>query len=150
MGWILGTKRLSEWERLRLHGRCGYVGTTRFLMTKILLLCRSSTGVRLYSVHGRHFSVWRIVTSLWRCLHDRRTRPRSLFPNMGGYIVGGLKPTERHNSWLLSFFLYCMSMDPRLLNSCVHPGYAEAGCNCFPQSNKASFIEKKWGATGWE
>jgi hypothetical protein len=29
------------------------------------------------------------------------------------------------------------------LNSCVHPGYAEAGCNCFSQSNKTSFIEKK-------
>jgi hypothetical protein len=36
------------------------------------------------------------------------------------------------------------------LSKSVHPGYAEAGCNCFPQSNKASFIEKKWGATGWE
>jgi hypothetical protein len=52
MGWILGIKPLSEWERLRLHGRFGYIEMTRFLMTKILLLCRLFTGVQLCSVHG--------------------------------------------------------------------------------------------------
>jgi hypothetical protein len=108
MGWILGTKRLSEWERLRLHGRFGYLEMTRFLMIKVPILCRSSTGVRLCSVHSRHFSVWRIATSLWRCLRDWRTRPHSLFPNIGGCIAGGLKPTERHSSWFFISFL-CMS-----------------------------------------
>jgi hypothetical protein len=34
-------------------------------------------------------------------------------------------------------------LNPDILNGCVHPGYAEAGCNCFSKSNKASFIEKK-------
>jgi hypothetical protein len=34
-------------------------------------------------------------------------------------------------------------LDLRLINGCVHPGYAEAGCNCFSKSSKASFIEKK-------
>jgi hypothetical protein len=28
-------------------------------------------------------------------------------------------------------------------NEVKHPGYAEAGCNCFLISNKASFIKKK-------
>jgi hypothetical protein len=33
-------------------------------------------------------------------------------------------------------------LDLRLINGCVHPGYAEPGYNCLSKSNKASFIEK--------
>ena len=66
----------------------------KVLMTKIHLSCRSFTGVQLCSVHGRHFSVWRIATSLWRCLRGWSIRPRSLFSNMGGSIAAGSKPME--------------------------------------------------------
>jgi hypothetical protein len=49
---------------LAAFGRCGYVEMTRFLMIKILLLCRLFTGVTVRSIHGRLYYVWRIATYL--------------------------------------------------------------------------------------
>ena len=89
--WLNGVdhrfKILIKVGGLPLFGRSGYVGMTRFLMIKILLLCRSFTGLRLCSAHGRLFSVRRTKTCLWRCLLGWKIRRRSLLSNMGGSIA---------------------------------------------------------------
>ena len=131
MGWIPGLKYLSGWGRLPLYGRFGYVGMTRFLMIKILLLCRSSIGVRLCSVHGRRSSVWRTATSLRRSLHGWRIRRRSLLPNMGGSIILG---SALHHLCSVAFS-FCLDVCDTCFRfswsvvGCVHLSYAEAGCN---------------------
>ena len=68
MEWIVGLNYLLGWERLPLFGRYGYVEMTRSLTTKIRLLCRSSTGAQLRSVHGRLYSVWSTATYSRWCL----------------------------------------------------------------------------------
>jgi hypothetical protein len=57
MGWIKGLKCLLGWQSLPLFGRFGYVEMMLFLMQKIALLYRSSTGAVLYSVHAHLFSI---------------------------------------------------------------------------------------------
>jgi hypothetical protein len=56
---ISGLGCLLEWERLSLYDRYGYVGMTKFLMKKIILSCRLSTNVPVFSVYGHLFSGWR-------------------------------------------------------------------------------------------
>jgi hypothetical protein len=46
---IIGLEHLLGWERLSLFGRYGYVEMIKYLMIKILLLYRSSTGVPVRS-----------------------------------------------------------------------------------------------------
>jgi hypothetical protein len=60
---------LLRWERLPLYGRYGYVGMTKFLTIKIVLSCRLSTDVPVFSVCGHIFSGWRTTTYLWRSVH---------------------------------------------------------------------------------
>ena len=52
MGLITGFEHFSGWERLPLFGRFGYVEMIRFLMIKVLLLCRLSTDVAGRFVYG--------------------------------------------------------------------------------------------------
>lgn len=56
--WIISLKCLLGWESLPLFVHSGYVERTRFLMIKIILSCKLSTGARLCSVHGRLYSMW--------------------------------------------------------------------------------------------
>jgi hypothetical protein len=120
---------------LQQFGRFGYVEMTRFLITKMLLYCRLSTGAPVCSVRGRHFSVRRIATSLRRCVHSWRIRRRTLLPYMGGSIIAELLIL------ILSFPGCVLSISPvlftlsllynliHLVCGCVHLSYAEAGCN---------------------
>jgi hypothetical protein len=74
---ILGLERLLGWERLPLYGRFGYIEMTKFLMIKICLSCRSSTGLFM-------------VTSL----EDGESRPiYGCLYNIGGDSEGYFFPT---------------------------------------------------------
>jgi hypothetical protein len=55
---------ISGLERLQLYGRYGYVEITKFLMIRIILSCRLSTDVPVFSVCGHLYSEWRITISL--------------------------------------------------------------------------------------
>jgi hypothetical protein len=55
---ILGLGRLLGWECLSSYGRYGYVEMTKKLMTKIVLSCKFSTGVPVFSVYGHLCSGW--------------------------------------------------------------------------------------------
>jgi hypothetical protein len=86
---ISGWERLLGWERWPLYGRYGYVGMTKFLMIKIVLSCRLSTDVPVFSIYGHLFSGWRIATCLRRYVHGWRLRRGILFPYMGDRIIYG-------------------------------------------------------------
>jgi hypothetical protein len=75
--------------RLPLFGRFGYVKMVKFLTTKMLLLCRLSSGAPVRSDYGRLFKKWRITTCLRRSVHAWKLQRGILFPNMGGRIVSG-------------------------------------------------------------
>jgi hypothetical protein len=59
-------------------------------MINIILSCRLSTYVQVFSVCGLLFSGWSIETYLWRSVHGWRLRRGILFPYMGGRIIYGL------------------------------------------------------------
>jgi hypothetical protein len=59
----------------------------KFLMIKIVLSCRLSTDVPVFSVCGHLCSGWSIETYLRRSVHGWRIRWEILFPYMGGRII---------------------------------------------------------------
>jgi hypothetical protein len=71
--WLHGIdlrfRTLIRVERLQWYGHYGCVEMTKFLMIRILLSCRLSTYISVFSVCGRLCSVWRIATSLRRSVH---------------------------------------------------------------------------------
>jgi hypothetical protein len=54
--------------------RYGCVEMIRFLMIKIVLSCRLSTDVPVFSVCGHLCNEWRIASFLWRFVHGWRLR----------------------------------------------------------------------------
>jgi hypothetical protein len=59
-------------------------------MIKIMLSCRLSTDVPVFSVCGHLFSVWSIATYLRRFVHGWRLHQEILLPYMGDSIIYGL------------------------------------------------------------
>jgi hypothetical protein len=93
--WLHGIdlrfRMLIRWVRRELSGCYGCVEMTRSLTINIVLSCRLSTDVLVFSVCGHHFSGWRIVAGLWRSVHGWKSRRGILFPYMGGCIIYGLE-----------------------------------------------------------
>jgi hypothetical protein len=143
---ISGLELLLEWERLSLYGRYGCVEMTRFLMTRIVLSCRLSIDIPIFSVYGHLCSRWRIAISLRRSVHDWRLRQGTLFPYMGGSIIYRLvlhlllrRSTIAHDWYVFRLFMdFVLRWD---LNGCVHYGYAEAGVIAWLR-NKTPIIKR--------
>jgi hypothetical protein len=69
---IIGLKSILGWEQLRLFGRYGYVKMIKCLTIKTLLFCRLSIWTSVLSIYGHLYKGWRIVTFIWRSVHDWR------------------------------------------------------------------------------
>ena len=67
---------------MSLFGSYDYVEMKKFLTINNRLLCRSSTGAQLRSVHGRLYSMWSTATYSRWCLRGWRIR-RGIFSQRG-------------------------------------------------------------------
>jgi hypothetical protein len=87
-------------------------------MVKIVLSCRLSLGVPVFSVCGHLFSGWSTMIYLRRSVHGWRLRRGILFPYMSGRIIYGLvlhlhlrRSTITQFDMYFSFSLYFDTLD---------------------------------------
>jgi hypothetical protein len=150
---ISDSKLWLGWEPLPLYGCYYWVEIIRFLMIKIVLSCRLSKDVSVFSVCGHLCIGCRIAPSLRRSVHGWRLRREILFPYMGGSIICGLvihllhrRSTISHAWYIFHLFtlVFVVPWDTRQLCTLVmqRPGVIAWLSNKAPIIKKIMYLTK--------